>query len=353
MVASAVVAAVLVHRRFVWVPVEYLAAIVGAPTVGWRVARRRSVPSVARLGTGATAALAVVALMPIPWMQAAVDDPPGTAWRLDGRVEINGVTVDDPGTWYWLTVGRPPMVAEVVRGWFASEPGDAPVSMVAGRQVARPAVSEPAAAAVGLRRAGWPIATRLMVEVSGPFDGLLPARATLSSVNGVGFADRSEWQSILDHLGDDNSFTTTGGETFTFHGREMPYRRIDVIELPDGDLDVAVGGLWARTLPGAWYRNLSTGSSHGLMVALVAYVHGSGDDLARGRAIAGTGRILPDGTVGTISGLRAKATAARDAGADVLLLPASQIGQLEGFDAAAMRVMPVTSLDDAIAALSR
>src|SRR5690606_12223002 len=119
-----------------------------------------------------------------------------------------------------------------------------------------------------------------------------------------------------------------------------------------GDLDVTVGGALAGTLPGDWYRNLSLGSSHGLMIALVAYVHGSDHDLARERTIAGTGKILSDGTVGTIGGLTAKARAARDMGADVLIFPAQQKGQLAEFDPGSMRLVPVTSLDDAIDALA-
>jgi PDZ domain-containing protein len=88
------------------------------------------------------------------------------------------------------------------------------------------------------------------------------------------------------------------------------------------------------------------------MVALIAYAHGSGRDLAGGRTIAGTGRVFADGSVGTIGGLRAKATAARDAGADVLLFPASQQDRLDGFDPGSMRLVPITSLDAAIAALA-
>jgi PDZ domain-containing protein len=89
------------------------------------------------------------------------------------------------------------------------------------------------------------------------------------------------------------------------------------------------------------------------VVALAAYVHASGVDLADGRAIAATGQIRSDGSVGRIGGLRAKATAARDAGVDVLLFPAAQATQLADFDARSMRLEPVHSLDEAIAALVR
>ena len=90
-------------------------------------------------------------------------------------------------------------------------------------------------------------------------------------------------------LREHNTFTTDGGDVYEFAGAALPFGRVDVIESPTESLDVAVGGRLARSLPGAWYRDLSLGASHGLMVALVTYADASGEDLARGRAIAGTG----------------------------------------------------------------
>lgn len=352
LLALALAAAMLVHRRFGWVPVPYLLALVGLPAIGWRASVWRAGPRAVRWAVPAASALAVVALLPVPWMTANLDDPPGSAWRLDGRVSINGVRVDPPGSWYWLTVGRPPIVAELVSGWVVGEPVERPTSLLAGRRSTRPAFSEPAAAAVGLRRAGWPMPTRIIVEVSEPLHEMLPARAVLAQVNDLALTTRDDWLSVLEHLHDVNTFRVQGGGTFEFRGAAIPFGRVDVIELPQEDLDVMVGGVLAETLPGSWYRNLSLGSSHGLMVALIAYAYGSGDDLARGRTIAGTGKMLPDGTVGGIGGLRAKATAARDIGADVLLYPAQQAEQLAGFEPGSMRLVPVGSLDDAIDALA-
>jgi PDZ domain-containing secreted protein len=60
-----------------------------------------------------------------------------------------------------------------------------------------------------------------------------------------------------------------------------------------------------------------------------------------------------DGLVGWIGGLAAKAAAARDVGADVLLFPAGQGALLDGFDPGGMRLCPVGSLDGAIDALAR
>lgn len=291
-----------------------------------------------------------VALLPVPWMQARLDEPPGNAWRLDGRLSINGVRVDPPGAWYWLTVGRPPVVAEVVAGWIAPG-GDDPTSLAGGRQSARPSVSEPAAAAVGLAAAGWPIDFDVLVELSEPVVEWLPTRAVLTTLNDVDVSSRAVLDDLLARLDDHNTFTTAVGARFEFAGGRLPYGRIDVIDRPVTRLDVAVGGALATTPIGSWYRDLALGSSHGLMVALVSYAYASGADLAAGRAIAGTGRIRGDGVVGRIGGLRAKAAAARDIGADVLLFPALQADDLAEFDPAGMTLIPVASLADAITAL--
>ncbi len=113
-------------------------------------------------------------------------------------------------------------------------------------------------------------------------------------------------------------------------------------------VDAVIGG---HGPPYSWIRTMSMGSSHGLMVGLVTYSAVSGEDLAAGRHIAGTGQLHADGTVGPIDGLLAKASGALRAGADVLLVPAPQRSELDGFVADGMRILGVTSLEDAITQL--
>lgn len=350
LVALATFGALVVHRRLPWIPLPYLGALFVVPLAGLRIARWRAAPRPLRWSAPTVAALSVVALCPVPWLKADLDHPPGSAWQLDGRLVINGATVDPPGTWYWLTVGRPPIVAEVVKGWLFDDTA-APVSMRRGRLAQRPAISEPAAAAVGLRRAGWPVEVTMVVEVSDPLADRLPERAVLAALNGLSLTNRADWNVAISGLGDVNTITTAGGDSYAFQGTSIPFGRVDVIEVPRDGLDAAVGGRLARTLPGSWLRDLALGESHGMMIALVSYVYGSGDDLAAGRAIAGTGTIRSDGSIGPIGGLPAKAAAARDVGADVLLLPAAQAKQLAAFDPGSMRLIPVATLDEAITAL--
>ena len=350
---AAVVAAAVIKARFAWIPVWYLVLVVGVPAVGWWLVRRRTLPNAVRWPAVALAGIVTTALCPVPWMVAADGASPGNAWRLDQRVTIEGRTVDPAGDWLWLTAGRPPTLAELA--WSKLSPPaeeQRPTSMRAGALRKRARYSEPAAAAVGLSRGGWDITTRLEAHVQIPTALGLPAAAVVVAIDGEPFENAAGWLSALAALDDGaHTFTSADGATWTWEGAEFPYASVDTVVTPTRRIDVVVGGWLARTPAGGWWRNLATGSSHGLMVALVAYTHASGDELGEGLTVAGTGSMRPDGTVGRIGGLRAKAGAARDAGADVLLFPADQLGELDQFDAGSMELVPVGTLDDAIVAL--
>ncbi len=87
------------------------------------------------------------------------------------------------------------------------------------------------------------------------------------------------------------------------------------------------------------------GPSAGLMYTLTLIDLLSEDDLAAGRVIAGTGTIDLDGNVGPIGGIRQKVVAAEATGADVMLVPADNWDELEGFDVGIELVRVETYLD--------
>jgi Lon-like protease len=93
------------------------------------------------------------------------------------------------------------------------------------------------------------------------------------------------------------------------------------------------------------------GPSAGLMWALGLYDLLTPGDLTGGRTIAGTGTIDRDGTVGPIGGILDKVVAARESGADILLVPTDNLGEVRDVDRGAMRVVPVGTFEDALAAL--
>jgi hypothetical protein len=326
-------------------------------------------------------------LLPVPWMHVVGDDPLSHAWRLDGRLFVEGEAVTPDGRWSWLAIGRPPLVVELLRDRIRGRDSGV-TDMRAGPMVQTPALSDPAAAAVGLRYAGHDVPMRLLIEAREPLVPGIPETAIITMIEGIELSDRATWNAYLDGLeppglppvgrGEGSTsadvgvtgqpagpattgveadlslqFTTRTGHTYVVAGNELPYARIHTLDLAPVGLQASIAPPWARIAPVEWFRSLSLGSSHGMMVALMTYADASGHDLAQTRHIAGTGGIRGDGIVTRIGGLEAKAQAARRQGVDVLLFPASQAPELEGFDARGMQLVPITTLDDAIAYLDR
>lgn len=294
--------------------------------------------------------LALIAVIPLPWLVARTENPPGMAWRLDGRLRINGETIDPPGVWYGLTAGRPPVVAEVVWSWLDSD-ARGPRDLRTGSLLDSPALAEPAAFAIGLAEAGVAVTTSTLIEARNPLVEGLPDRVWVRAVNGREIHSRGDWLRSILSLDDHNEFVGGDGRVHAFSGERFPYQAVDVVRAPT-DMDVSLAG-WGSLIPESLYRKLRIGRSHGLLLALAAYSQYSGEDLARGRVIGGTGVLRNDGTVGAIGGLAPKARAAHRAGVDVMLYPASQQCQWIADDSelSGMTMLPVATLDEAIALL--
>ena len=305
--------------------------------------------------------LVVALVLPIPWLHVISDDPPGTAWRLDGRLEVNDTSIDPPGRWTWLAVGRPQLVGEWL--WDQMVGTDNPPDNLRDGPITRsPALSEPSAAAVGLRQAGRDVPLGLLVEVRDPLVEGLPQSALIAAIDGIQLTDRQAWElarsgweaeaglptSADDAASQQMTFRLHDGRTFTTDSNGLPYGQITTLDVAPDGLSAGITFAFTRWLPVDWLREMSLGSSHGSMVALTTYAQASGKDLAQGRHIAGTGGILGDGTITRIGGLEAKARAAHRAGAQVMLVPASQIDRLADEDLPGMTLVPVESLEDAI-----
>lgn len=93
------------------------------------------------------------------------------------------------------------------------------------------------------------------------------------------------------------------------------------------------------------------GPSAGLMVALTVYDAVADEDLAAGRHVVGTGTIEGTGLVGRVGSVREKAWTAVEAGADVLLVPASQAVEARVAADGRLEVVGVQTFEDALEAL--
>jgi len=94
------------------------------------------------------------------------------------------------------------------------------------------------------------------------------------------------------------------------------------------------------------------GPSAGLMYTLAVMDILSPGNLTHGRVVAGTGTIDSAGNVGPIGGVRQKVVAAEAAGAEVMLVPASNLDEAVTARRQRLELIPVTTLDDALAALA-
>lgn len=90
------------------------------------------------------------------------------------------------------------------------------------------------------------------------------------------------------------------------------------------------------------------GPSAGLMFSLEVYKQlDRTEDLTRGRVVAGTGTILPDGRVGPIGGIEQKVITAERAGATIFFAPLDDASAARRV-ATKIQVVPVGHLEDAL-----
>lgn len=313
--------------------------------------RRARATRARRFSVRALVVVLVLAILPVPWLHVIDDNPPGWAWRLDGRLIVDGEIMDPSGRWSWLTVGRPPLLIEAARDQLIGSE-DPARDMRVGPIGSRPTQSEPLAAAIGMQQAGADLELGVFVEVSDPLVEGIPEQAVLVEIDGRHLGSRADVDAALESAGDTIRLLTAEGDAFEVAGPDLPYGRTRIIDLAPQGLNAAIGGPLTRLAPVAWFRSLSLGSSHGMMVALLTYAEVTDEDLARGRHIAGTGGIRGGGTVERIGGLPAKARAADRARADVLFFPAQQADELAGFVSDRMVLVPIETLGDAITYLA-
>ena len=93
------------------------------------------------------------------------------------------------------------------------------------------------------------------------------------------------------------------------------------------------------------------GPSAGLMFSLAIYDTLTPGSLTDGEVVAGTGEIATNGRVGQIGGIQQKVVAARDAGAELFLVPAANCEDALEVDTGSMQLVLAETMHDARVAL--
>lgn len=317
------------------------------------------------------ASAAIVALVPVPFVTFA----PGTTQDLLGAVDTTPVVAVE-GAQTYPTNGR--LLVPTVDYTRASDVVTLPEAMYAHWAPYREAFPREAiygsaqspeefrqnlaqlvaasqlnASAAGLRAAGFDVQQVPMVQSiasAGPAVDRMQQGDFILAVDGVATPTVADVRQLVERreVGDPVTFTV-------LRARE----RLDVtIDTAPSNTRAGVP-VWGGTLTmGYSYAPRVTfsvdagqvGGDAGLMTALAVFDRVTAGDLVGDRVVAGTGEIDGAGAVSNVWGLRERMAAAESAGAGVFLVPTANCADTVGV-ATRMRVVPVGSLDEAIAAL--
>lgn len=224
-------------------------------------------------------------------------------------------------------------------------------------------ISQETAEVVGERLAGLPAGYRiakgaLVWMVSpGPAQGRLEAGDRIVRIGPYPVPSYLKVRAIMEHfkVGDVVTFTVIR------HGKtvQVPIRTTRIA----GDPAPAVGVYLAPAVRYIIPRKVTIksqgigGPSAGMMFALEIYQQITGRNLARGRAIAGTGEIYPNGRVGVIGGIGQKVVTVERAGARIFLCPvgnyAKALAMKRRMGYHALKIYPVSTIAQALSDLAR
>ena len=218
--------------------------------------------------------------------------------------------------------------------------------------------SQQVAAAVALRRLGYPVKTRNMgvlvdsLVAGSPSVGKLRPNDVIAAVDGKPIQTRSDLLRLVGARkpGEDVRLTVQRGSkrqdvtVRTATDPDDPKRPVigvfveqaASIELP---LDVKID-----------LGNVG-GPSAGLAFALDV-MEELGQDVDHGRKVAATGEIELDGSVAPVGGVKQKTIAVRRSGIDVFLVPAGDNAKEARRHAGGMRIVPVKTFQQALQSLA-
>jgi len=220
--------------------------------------------------------------------------------------------------------------------------------------LAQMSASQEIAAAVALRHLGYNVTSGGVevsaIDVGAPADGVLEPGDVILTAEGKDISSTDDLRRVMSGVtpGDDVTLridrngtekTVTVG---TKASTDTPPRAImGIIVEPKLDLPVKI--------------SINTGQiggpSAGLAFALDIIDELGPTDIDHGEKVAATGEMALDGTVEEIGGIKQKTFGAREAGADVFLVPDANAAGARKY-ADGLRIIPVSNLDEALHALA-
>ena len=322
------------------------------------------------LGVG----LLVLVSFPVPY----VIESPGPVFDVLGSstagplISISGATVypttgvmdlttvserGGPGTRVLLTelVGATLNATDAVVPQALLYPDGASAAQVTNDNTAAMVQSQDAAAIAALRHLGIPVTLTVVVgsiTAGSPADGHLQTGDTIVSVDGAVITSADQVRTAVT--------AHKPGEQVTFvvdrAGKSQTVVLTTAASTDSGPARAVVGFAPAvgYTSPVKVTIQLDDvgGPSAGLMFTLGIIDKLTPGQETGGLHIAGTGTMDEKGKVGPIGGIRQKMAAARAAGAVIFLVPASNCAEALGQVPQGLRLVKVTTVDDALSGLT-
>ena len=321
--------------------------------------------------------LGVAFLLPVPFVKMA----PGPTFNVIGTVDDKPV-LSIEGTTTYPTTGSLEMTTVLESGgprggltfvdamasWF--NPADAVLPReliypdevsgdeVKRRQAAMFSTSESDAIGAALTYLKMPVGKELVatsVYGDSPADGLLEPKDHIVSIDGTAV---DQPQQVSDAIRSKPIGTSFDFEIVRRVDGADETKEVTVTSAPNPDdatipyIGIGVGIYYVPDFSIDFTLKDVGGPSAGLMFTLGLIDKLSPDDLAKGRTIAGTGTITPDGAVGAIGGIRQKLAGARNKGAELFLMPAVHCKEASGHVPDGLTVAAVSTVAEAVTAVN-
>ncbi len=318
------------------------------------------------------ALIAIAFLLPVPYVRLA----PGPTFNVIGDQDGEQV-IRIEGTTTYPTSGELDMTTvsesggprggltfvEAIAAWFnASDavvprellyPDDITGEEVRQRGAALFSTAESDAIAAALGYLDIPVTTEVVVTAvmdQTPATGVLEPRDRIRAIDGT---EVTSPQDVVDAVR-----SAPVGTTFTLdleRGGTPTQVSLASVDNPDkpgsGLLGITVGNFYTPDFTIDFTLQDIGGPSAGLVFATGIVDKLTPDDITGGRHVAMTGTIDPEGKVGPIGGIRQKLSGAREAGAELFVMPLDHCAEAEGFIPEGLTVVPVETLTDAVAAI--
>jgi len=326
--------------------------------------RRRGVTVI--LGALITALLAIgVMAAPMPYVVLKPGPTVNTLGSDNGKEVIQvtkAETSTSTGQLRLTTVGVQNEVELVwaIRGWFSHDQAVVPHDVIyppdqTEKQVEEQnqedfQVSQTSAETVALRKLGYPVQTFVAdVTPDGPSTGKLVKGDQVTTVDGTAVTSPEKLTDLV-------QAKPAGAELTIGYVRDGKAGAAKVTSKADGNGTPRVGVQIESKQPHPFEVKIDLGEiggpSAGLMFTLGIIDKLKPEDLTGGKIIAGTGTITDEGEVGPIGGIPQKLVGAKDAGAQLFLVPIGNCAEAVRNAVPGLPMAEVATVDDALTALT-